>query len=244
MPSPHISFSSFLITDLSIIQGPSAILRRAGSYPALWYCQQIMCRTQILHFKSQGSRPTLASIVFSISFWVNAWHLQKGICTQLASCSFQLGAEWIIWRTGGRRTASLRRDVAVDVEGRRGFCSSSSFGSLSTSEIIVIVKERWASRSLPGDKKRRNFLVSPFSRPDLPTLSLLLLFLNTVMEPNSPKKIQFAVPLFQSPIDSQAAEQVSWFYLHCLWKRIKIVKGTVFPNLEAGVQLCRSSWIP
>ncbi|XP_015677230.1 protein phosphatase 1 regulatory subunit 1C isoform X2 [Protobothrops mucrosquamatus] len=28
------------------------------------------------------------------------------------------------------------------------------------------------------------------------------------MEPNSPKKIQFAVPLFQSPIDSQAAEQI------------------------------------
>ncbi|NWZ19530.1 PPR1C phosphatase, partial [Asarcornis scutulata] len=29
------------------------------------------------------------------------------------------------------------------------------------------------------------------------------------MEPNSPKKIQFAVPLFQSQIDPEAAEQVS-----------------------------------
>ncbi|KAM3854251.1 protein phosphatase 1 regulatory subunit 1C [Vipera latastei] len=28
------------------------------------------------------------------------------------------------------------------------------------------------------------------------------------MEPNSPKKIQFAVPLFQSQIDSEAAEQI------------------------------------
>ncbi|NWV51454.1 PPR1C phosphatase, partial [Daphoenositta chrysoptera] len=28
------------------------------------------------------------------------------------------------------------------------------------------------------------------------------------MEPNSPKKIQFAVPLFQSQIDPEAAEQV------------------------------------
>jgi len=29
------------------------------------------------------------------------------------------------------------------------------------------------------------------------------------MEPNSPKKIQFAVPLFQSQLDPQAAEHVS-----------------------------------
>lgn len=29
------------------------------------------------------------------------------------------------------------------------------------------------------------------------------------MEPNSPKKIQFAVPLFQSHLDPQAAEHVS-----------------------------------
>ncbi|XP_014345550.1 protein phosphatase 1 regulatory subunit 1C isoform X3 [Latimeria chalumnae] len=28
------------------------------------------------------------------------------------------------------------------------------------------------------------------------------------MEPNSPKKIQFAVPLFQSQLDPQAAEQI------------------------------------
>nr|XP_060610972.1 protein phosphatase 1 regulatory subunit 1C isoform X2 [Anolis sagrei ordinatus] len=30
----------------------------------------------------------------------------------------------------------------------------------------------------------------------------------TVMEPNSPKKIQFAVPVFQSQIDPEAAEQI------------------------------------
>ncbi|XP_040296766.1 protein phosphatase 1 regulatory subunit 1C [Bufo bufo] len=28
------------------------------------------------------------------------------------------------------------------------------------------------------------------------------------MEPNSPKKIQFAVPLFQSPLDPEASEQI------------------------------------
>ncbi|KAH1185006.1 hypothetical protein KIL84_012947 [Mauremys mutica] len=35
-------------------------------------------------------------------------------------------------------------------------------------------------------------------------LSLLII----IMEPNSPKKIQFAVPLFQSQIDPEAAEQI------------------------------------
>ncbi|NWI26984.1 PPR1C phosphatase, partial [Sula dactylatra] len=37
------------------------------------------------------------------------------------------------------------------------------------------------------------------------------------MEPNSPKKIQFAVPLFQSQIDPEAAEQMDFFAL--LWVR-------------------------
>ncbi|XP_075567548.1 protein phosphatase 1 regulatory subunit 1C [Pelecanus crispus] len=36
------------------------------------------------------------------------------------------------------------------------------------------------------------------------------------MEPNSPKKIQFAVPLFQSQIDPEAAEQGSWWTLMTL----------------------------
>ncbi|NXK17242.1 PPR1C phosphatase, partial [Arenaria interpres] len=36
------------------------------------------------------------------------------------------------------------------------------------------------------------------------------------MEPNSPKKIQFAVPLFQSQIDPEAAEQDSWWTLMTL----------------------------
>ncbi|KAM6332368.1 LOW QUALITY PROTEIN: protein phosphatase 1 regulatory subunit 1C [Podargus strigoides] len=35
-----------------------------------------------------------------------------------------------------------------------------------------------------------------------------LTLLSTTMEPNSPKKIQFAVPLFQSQIDPEAAEQI------------------------------------
>ncbi|KAM9235514.1 LOW QUALITY PROTEIN: protein phosphatase 1 regulatory subunit 1C [Leptosomus discolor] len=35
-----------------------------------------------------------------------------------------------------------------------------------------------------------------------------LTHLSITMEPNSPKKIQFAVPLFQSQIDPEAAEQI------------------------------------
>ncbi|XP_057219733.1 LOW QUALITY PROTEIN: protein phosphatase 1 regulatory subunit 1C [Malurus melanocephalus] len=35
-----------------------------------------------------------------------------------------------------------------------------------------------------------------------------LTHLSSTMEPNSPKKIQFAVPLFQSQIDPEAAEQI------------------------------------
>ncbi|XP_005415953.2 protein phosphatase 1 regulatory subunit 1C [Geospiza fortis] len=41
-----------------------------------------------------------------------------------------------------------------------------------------------------------------------PGSSLLGLNLSIAMEPNSPKKIQFAVPLFQSQIDPEAAEQI------------------------------------
>ncbi|NXB26256.1 PPR1C phosphatase, partial [Rhagologus leucostigma] len=42
------------------------------------------------------------------------------------------------------------------------------------------------------------------------------------MEPNSPKKIQFAVPLFQSQIDPEAAEQVRMTsFLHCFEGRGK-----------------------
>ncbi|XP_005519917.2 PREDICTED: protein phosphatase 1 regulatory subunit 1C [Pseudopodoces humilis] len=40
------------------------------------------------------------------------------------------------------------------------------------------------------------------------SLASRLSHLSTTMEPNSPKKIQFAVPLFQSQIDPEAAEQI------------------------------------
>lgn len=42
----------------------------------------------------------------------------------------------------------------------------------------------------------------------LSSASRLCLVLIINMEPNSPKKIQFAVPLFQSQIAPEAAEQV------------------------------------
>ncbi|KFP63621.1 Protein phosphatase 1 regulatory subunit 1C, partial [Cariama cristata] len=38
------------------------------------------------------------------------------------------------------------------------------------------------------------------------------------MEPNSPKKIQFAVPLFQSQIDPEAAEQVRKTSFFCCFE--------------------------
>uniref|UniRef100_A0A803XX15 Protein phosphatase 1 regulatory inhibitor subunit 1C n=1 Tax=Meleagris gallopavo TaxID=9103 RepID=A0A803XX15_MELGA len=46
----------------------------------------------------------------------------------------------------------------------------------------------------PGSALRHSKLCSPH--------------VSTAMEPNSPKKIQFAVPLFQSQIDPEAAEQI------------------------------------
>ncbi|NXS88898.1 PPR1C phosphatase, partial [Erpornis zantholeuca] len=39
------------------------------------------------------------------------------------------------------------------------------------------------------------------------------------MEPNSPKKIQFAVPLFQSQIDPEAAEQLGLYVLQIRKRR-------------------------
>ncbi|NXQ42305.1 PPR1C phosphatase, partial [Catharus fuscescens] len=39
------------------------------------------------------------------------------------------------------------------------------------------------------------------------------------MEPNSPKKIQFAVPLFQSQIDPEAAEQLGLYLLQIRKRR-------------------------
>ncbi|XP_062354464.1 protein phosphatase 1 regulatory subunit 1C isoform X2 [Cinclus cinclus] len=52
-----------------------------------------------------------------------------------------------------------------------------------------------------GDSTRAQSQTSSrlFSRPS---------HLSITMEPNSPKKIQFAVPLFQSQIDPEAAEQI------------------------------------
>ncbi|NXA77687.1 PPR1C phosphatase, partial [Thryothorus ludovicianus] len=56
------------------------------------------------------------------------------------------------------------------------------------------------------------------------------------MEPNSPKKIQFAVPLFQSQIDPEAAEQVRrmmtllGFYLSQIRKRRPTPASLVIMN--------------
>ncbi|ETE73135.1 hypothetical protein L345_01029, partial [Ophiophagus hannah] len=66
------------------------------------------------------------------------------------------------------------------------------------------------------------------------------------MEPNSPKKIQFAVPLFQSQIDSEAAEQ---FAILCwnsnsaineLWCIIQPADG----KIQITEPVCRKQWEP
>lgn len=53
--------------------------------------------------------------------------------------------------------------------------------------------------------KERQSQTSPGVSLAEPFTSLILII---TMEPNSPKKIQFAVPLFQSQIAPEAAEQV------------------------------------
>ncbi|NXO34252.1 PPR1C phosphatase, partial [Locustella ochotensis] len=50
------------------------------------------------------------------------------------------------------------------------------------------------------------------------------------MEPNSPKKIQFAVPLFQSQIDPEAAETVLGLYLLQIRKRRPTPASLVIMN--------------
>ncbi|KAM9630947.1 protein phosphatase 1 regulatory subunit 1C isoform 3-T3 [Morphnus guianensis] len=56
---------------------------------------------------------------------------------------------------------------------------------------------RWGGRSGKGT-----------DRVSSSRLFFHLTHLSNAMEPNSPKKIQFAVPLFQSQIDPEAAEQI------------------------------------
>ncbi|KAM7049430.1 LOW QUALITY PROTEIN: protein phosphatase 1 regulatory subunit 1C [Acridotheres tristis] len=79
-------------------------------------------------------------------------------------------------------------------------------GAAGLTQIPVLSREfqlflRSSSRAVgtvPGTAQTHGSsrLLSP-----LPRLSI-------TMEPNSPKKIQFAVPLFQSQIDPEAAEQI------------------------------------
>ncbi|KFZ69305.1 Protein phosphatase 1 regulatory subunit 1C, partial [Podiceps cristatus] len=70
------------------------------------------------------------------------------------------------------------------------------------------------------------------------------------MEPNSPKKIQFAVPLFQSQIDPEAAEQVRKMSLFWCFERmgkrrptpasLVIMNEHMPPALPAPVSYCLS----
>ncbi|NXB99582.1 PPR1C phosphatase, partial [Orthonyx spaldingii] len=66
------------------------------------------------------------------------------------------------------------------------------------------------------------------------------------MEPNSPKKIQFAVPLFQSQIDPEAAEQLG-LYLLQIRKRRPTPASLVIMNehippaaMDSKLSLCPS----
>ncbi|KFQ50299.1 Protein phosphatase 1 regulatory subunit 1C, partial [Nestor notabilis] len=64
------------------------------------------------------------------------------------------------------------------------------------------------------------------------------------MEPNSPKKIQFAVPLFQSQIDPEAAEQVRkisfFFCFEGMGKRRPTPASLVIMNEHVPPAYCLS----
>ena len=81
-----------------------------------------------------------------------------------------------------------------------------SASSLARSGITAIYYKALcvAGWSAPEETHPRHHLGFVFLSP-----SHLWLILIIIMEPNSPKKIQFAVPLFQSQIAPEAAEQVS-----------------------------------
>lgn len=128
--------------------------------------------------------------------------------TQLAYCSFQLSAERI-WRAAEERGEGKKKEnsqasgISVDVEyGSRWAGADSRAKSGVTAVPAELQPGRGAgAQHRPSSSSR---LFSP-----LPRLSI-------AMEPNSPKKIQFAVPLFQSQIDPEAAEQVRRMsFLHC-----------------------------
>ncbi|NXM22470.1 PPR1C phosphatase, partial [Ploceus nigricollis] len=63
------------------------------------------------------------------------------------------------------------------------------------------------------------------------------------MEPNSPKKIQFAVPLFQSQIDPEAAEQLGLYLLQIRKRRptpasLVIMNEHMPPATSRKLSLC------
>lgn len=100
---------------------------------------------EILSFKSQGSRPCNASIAFSISFWVNAWHMQKWTGTQLAYCSFQLCAERI-WKTEEERGEKIAKPAASLWMWNKGTARLTQIHLLSQELQLLLRSTRRGSR--------------------------------------------------------------------------------------------------
>lgn len=119
--------------------------------------------------------------------------------TQLAYCFFLYCTEEIRGIGGGSGKPGITVDVGEGV-------TQTSASSLARSGITAIYyKARCVvGWSAPEETHLRQHLGLVFLSPSHLWLTLVI-----VMEPNSPKKIQFAVPLFQSQIAPEAAEQVS-----------------------------------
>ncbi|KAM4897902.1 LOW QUALITY PROTEIN: protein phosphatase 1 regulatory subunit 1C [Sylvia borin] len=81
-------------------------------------------------------------------------------------------------------------------------------GVAGLTQIPVLSREFQLLLRSPAWLRGRRRAQAHTQRPSSPCLCSRLPHLSATMEPNSPKKIQFAVPLFQSQIDPEAAEQI------------------------------------
>lgn len=93
-------------------------------------------------------------------------------------------------------------DIRVDF---KGSCSDLGIFPCSRWNYSYLLRSALCGWwSVPGETHPRHHLGLVLLSPSRVWLILII-----TMEPNSPKKIQFAVPLFQSQIAPEAAEQVS-----------------------------------
>lgn len=162
---------------------------------------------------------------------------------QLAYCSFLYCVEKVLRTGGGDRPARHHCGWGRGSYSDPGTftCSLWNYSYLLQSALRGWVECAWGNTSQTP-----------------PSPSHLWLILIIIMEPNSPKKIQFAVPLFQSQIAPEAAEQVSgigWgpvirrFILAIKWKifyRLHLPDFVAFQDMwmrNKLVSICICIWV-